>query len=84
MWRPVDDLPAYPATLTVRPLTVGEWQKLQTIEEGAQHGYILENCARIDGVPGGLHLDVHVATVLIKAVMANPWNGPQQTASSDC
>jgi len=33
---------------------------------------------------GSTALDVHVAMALVQGVMANPWSGPQPTASSGC
>lgn len=82
MWRPFTDeaVAGHPALLEVRPLTVSEWRKLEQLDEDAKQTFVLENCTRIDGVPGGNSLDVHVATALMKGVMANPWSGPQRTA----
>jgi hypothetical protein len=82
MWRSFTDesIAGCPATLAVRPLTVAEWRKVEQLEEEAKQTFVLENCTRVDGVPGGNGLDVHLATALIKGVMANPWNGPQRTA----
>lgn len=82
MWRQFTDpaVASFFGRLEVRPLTVGEWRKLEQLDEDAKQTFVLENCTRIDGVPGGNSLDVHVATALMKGVMANPWSGPQRTA----
>ncbi len=82
MWRPFahESIASCPATLTVRPLTVAEWRKLEQLDEDAKQAFVLENCTRVDGVPGGTGMDVHIATALIKGVMANPWSGPALTA----
>jgi hypothetical protein len=70
----------YPAVLEVRPITVGEWRKVEQLDDDARQAFVLESCTRVDGVPGSTALDMHVATALIQGVMANPWNGPRQTA----
>ncbi len=81
MWRPFthESIAAFTATLTVRPLTVAEWRKVEQLDEDAKQSFVLENCTRVDGVPGSTGLDVHVATALIRGVMTNPWSGPALT-----
>lgn len=69
----------YPAVLEVRPITVGEWRRVEQLDEDAKQAFVLESCTRVDGVPGSTALDVHVAMALVQGVMANPWSGPQQT-----
>lgn len=69
----------HPATLEVRPLTVGEWRKIEQLEEAAKQQYVLENCTKVDGLPGNTGLDIHLATALIRGVFANPWIGPPAT-----
>jgi|694.fasta_scaffold53371_5 hypothetical protein len=82
MWRKYtdDSVIAYPSVLEVRPLTVSEWRKVEQLDEDAKQAFVLESCTKVDGVPGSTALDVHVATALIRGVMANPWIGPQPTA----
>lgn len=86
MWRQYTDdtVSGYPATLSVRPLTVSEWRKVEQLDEQAKEAFVLENCTRVDGLPGHTGLDIHVATALIRGVMANPYNGPQQIELNDC
>jgi len=70
----------YPAVLEVRPITVGEWRKVEQLDDDARQAFVLESCTRVDGVPGSTALDVHVAMALVQGVMENPWSGPQPTA----
>jgi hypothetical protein len=82
MWREYTDesIAGFPGTLSVRPLTISEWRKVEQLPEADKQLFVLEACTRVDGVPGSAGLDVHLATALIRGVMANPWSGPQQTA----
>lgn len=82
MWRQYTDesIAGFSGTVEVRPLTVSEWRRVEQLPEADKQAFVLESCTRIDGVPGHAGLDIHLATALIRGVMANPWSGPQQTA----
>jgi len=82
MWRQYTDesIAGFPGTVEVRPLTVSEWRRVEQLPEADKQAFVLESCTRIEGVPGHAGLDIHLATALIRGVMANPWSGPQQTA----
>ena len=81
MWRQFTDpaVASFPGRLEVRPITVGEWRKVEQLDEADKQAFVLESCTRVDGVSGHIGLDVHLASALVKGVMANPWSGPQQT-----
>ena len=81
MWRQFTDqaVASFPGRLEVRPLTVAEWRKVEQLDEADKQAFVLESCTRVDGVHGSTALDLHLATALIRGVMANPWSGPQQT-----
>jgi hypothetical protein len=85
MWRTLKD-PAvveYPHELRVRPMTIREFRSIEPLSAADQEAFVLEHCCKVDGAPA-CGVDVHVAAALVRGVMKNPWNGPQQTESSDC